>query len=57
MDGVGTAMGIPTLLPPLFSRLPLPPLLPLKGGFGKVGKGVMKGVGRDRHRKRIKRET
>lgn len=29
MDGVGTAMGMPMLLPPLFSRLPLPPLLPL----------------------------
>lgn len=29
MEGVGTAMGILMLLPPLFSRLPLPPLLPL----------------------------
>lgn len=29
MEGVGTAMGMPMLLPPLFSRLPLPPLLPL----------------------------
>ena len=28
-EGVGTAMGMPILLLPLFSRLPLPPLLPL----------------------------
>lgn len=29
-EGVGTAMGMPILLLPLFSRLPLPPLLPLQ---------------------------
>lgn len=28
-EGVGTAIGMPILLLPLFSRLPLPPLLPL----------------------------
>ena len=31
-EGVGTAMGMPILLLPLFSRLPLPPLLPLQKG-------------------------
>lgn len=30
MDGVGTAMGMPMPLLPLFSRLLLPPLLPLR---------------------------
>ena len=30
MEGVGTAMGMPILLLPLFSLLPLPPLLPLE---------------------------
>lgn len=29
-EGVGTAIGMPILLLPLFSRLPLPPLLPLQ---------------------------
>lgn len=32
MDGVGTAMGMPIPLLPLFSLLLLPPLLPLRGG-------------------------
>lgn len=31
MEGVGTAMGMPIPLLPLFSLLLLPPLLPLKG--------------------------
>lgn len=32
MDGVGTAMGMPIPLLPLFSLLLLPPLLPLREG-------------------------
>lgn len=34
-EGVGTARGIPTPLPPLFSLPPLPPLLPLHGEPGE----------------------
>lgn len=39
-DGVGTARGTPTtLLPPLFSRPPLPPLLPLQTQQKKLQEG------------------
>ena len=50
MEGVGTAMGMPILLLPLFSLLPLPPLLPLQRGGEGGGRerGRVKGKYRER---------
>lgn len=52
MEGVGTAMGMPIPLLPLFSLLLLPPLLPLREG-GERGRRQE----REKETQKIKEDT